>query len=260
MARPEIEFEDGKQELAYGTKVLLEAGLSPEDIAKIREKHQPGLTLSKEMVGLRRYMVQELLAARMSNRQIANVLQLSKETVNADRHHNRELYTEKLLASADVHRARLLKEQMDLKEQALQSFEESKKKKVTTINDNGKEDGGSTSIRIEESAGDAGFLSLAKNSLVEQARLLGLHELKKEENQDKSYRDFLKDLSKTIDKEKELKQAEELRKDAVPVEAKEVPQGTSSSSGDTGIEFDAEDESEKGPNGTPLPKLQDPSF
>jgi predicted transcriptional regulator len=129
MPRPEIDFEDSQQELAYGTKVLLEAGLSPEDIEKVRAKTAPGVNLSKDFVGMRRYMVQELLAAKMSNRQIANVLQLSKETVSADRHHNRELYTAKLLQSADVHRARLLKEQMDLKEEAMKGFDASKKRK-----------------------------------------------------------------------------------------------------------------------------------
>ena len=245
MPRPDITFESSEQELAYGTKVLLEAGLSPEDIAKIREKCKPGIALSKEMVGMRRYMVQELLAAKLSNRQIANVLKLSKETVNADRNHNRALYTEKLLQSADVHRARLLKEQMDLKEQALQGFEDSKRKKVTTIMD-GDEGKSSTSIRIEESAGDHGFLNVAKNSLVEQAKLLGLNELKREENQDKSYRQFLQDLSKTIDKEKEIKQAEELRDGAFPVSA----EGVEDEKG--GIDFDAKEEPEKGPDGQPL--------
>ena len=165
-------------------------------------------------------MVQELLAAKLSNRQIAEVLKLSKETVNADRHHNRQLYTEKLLASADVHRARLLEEQMKLKEVALESFEESKKKKVTTIQD-GDDGKGGTIIRVEESAGDHGFLNVAKNSLVEQAKLLGLHELKREENQDKSYRQFLQDLSSTIDKEKELKNANEMRDGAIPVSFEE---------------------------------------
>jgi hypothetical protein len=254
MPRPDIEFENSEQELAYGTKVLLEAGLSPEDIAKIRKKTNPATGLAKDLVGLRRYMVQELLAAKLSNRQIANVLQLSKETVNADRNHNRQLYTEKLLASADVHRARLLKEQMDLKEEALKSFEESKRKKTTTIQDG--EDGKSGAIiKIEESAGDHGFLNVAKNSLVEQAKLLGLHELKREENQDKSYRQFLQDLSKTIDKEKELKKADELRANAVPVEA--VSQDTASASG---VSFDVPEEQELGPNGQALPNLQQEDY
>ena len=221
MPKPIVAFDTPEQELSYGVKVLLEAGISPEDIEKIRAKTNPAIGLAKDLVGLRRYMVQELLAANLSNRQIANVLQLSKETVSNDRHHNRELYTAKLLQSADVHRARLLKEQMDLKDQAMQSFEESKRKKVTNIQD-GDDGKGGTIIRVEESAGDHGFLNVAKNALVEQAKLLNLHELKREENQDKSYRQFLQDLSSTIDKERELKQAEEIRNEAVSVQAEEV--------------------------------------
>ena len=114
---------------AIRSQSFIEAGVDPKDIEKIRKKHEPGVALSKDFVGLRRYMVQELLAAKLSNRQIANVLKVSKETVHADRTHNRELYTAKLLQSADVHRARLLKEQMELKDEALKGFEESKKKK-----------------------------------------------------------------------------------------------------------------------------------
>ena len=258
MPRPDIEFENSEQELAYGTKVLLEAGLSPEDIAKIRDKQKPGLALGKDLLGMRRYMVQELLAAKMSNRQIANVLQLSKETVHADRSHNRQLYTEKLLASADVHRARLLKEQMELKDQAMQGFEDSKRKKVTTLQD-GDEGKSSTIIRIEETAGDHGFLNVAKNSLVEQAKLLGLHELKREENQDKSYRQFLQDLSKTIDKEKEHKQAEELRDGAVPVQAKEVEDQPEQAEA-SGVSFDENEEPELGPGGEALPNLEQEGY
>lgn len=221
MPRPDLEFSSPEEELQYGVKVLLQAGLSTQEIEQIREKNRPGVNMAKELIGLRRYMVQELLAANLSNRQIANVLQLSKDTVNADRHHNRELYTEKLLASADVHRARLLKEQMDLKEKAMEAFETSKKKKVTTIQD-GDDGRGGTMIKVEESAGDASFLNVAKNTLVEQARLLGLHELKREEQQDKSYRQFLQDLSKTIDKEREIKDANEMRENAVPVSAEDL--------------------------------------
>ena len=50
------------------------------------------------------------------------------------------------------------------------------------------------------------------------AKLLGLHELKREENQDKSYRQFLQDLSTTIDKEKELKKADEIRDGAISID------------------------------------------
>jgi len=246
MPRPEIEFKSEQEELKYGVKVLLEAGLTPQDIERIREKCKPGQNMSKELIGLRRFMVQELLAAQMSNRQIANMLQVSKETINSDRHHNRELYTEKLLASADVHRARLLKEQMDLKEKALEAFEVSKRKKTTTIS-NGGDDREGAIIKVEESAGDSGFLNVAKNSLVEQAKLLGLHELKREENQDKSYRQFLQDLSKTIDKEKEHRSAVELRENALPVKASE-------------ISFDIAEEPELGPGGKPLPNLQEEDY
>ena len=77
-------------------------------------------------------------------------------------------------------------------------------------------------IKLEESAGDASFLNVAKNALVEQARLLGLHELKREEQQDKTYQQFLKDLTVTIDKEKQLSAANELRQNALPVEANDV--------------------------------------
>jgi hypothetical protein len=125
------------------------------------------------------------------------VLQLSKETVNADRKHIRQLYTEEILKSADVHRARLLKEQMDLKDVAMKSFEGSKKKRTITTNDNGEEDS-SSMIKIEESAGDASFLNVAKNCLVEQAKLLGLNELRPQQEEKKDYKSFLDDLAKTV--------------------------------------------------------------
>ena len=225
MAQPEIIFKDKEECLRYAVKVLTDAGLTPEEIERIRAKNKPGVNMAKELVGLRRHMVQELLAANMSNRQIADALQIGKDTVNADRHYARQLYTEKLLASADVHRARLLKEQMDLKEKAMEAFETSKKKKTTTIQD-GDDGRGGTQIKMEESAGDASFLNVAKNALVEQARLLGLHELKREEQQDKTYQQFLKDLTVTIDKEKQLKQADELRANALPVQAGDVADTT----------------------------------
>jgi len=92
-------------------------------------------------------------------------------------------------------------------------------------------------IKMEETAGDHGFLNVAKNSMVEQARLLGLHELKREENQDKSYRQFLQDLSKTIDKEKEVQIADSARDNAVEVS------------------FDVSEPPELGPGGIPLQSL-----
>lgn len=107
----------------------------------------------------------------------------------------------------------------------MQSFETSKKKKTTTIQD-GDDGRGGTQIKVEESAGDASFLNVAKNALVEQARLLGLHELKREEQQDKTYQQFLKDLTVTIDKEKQLKEADDLRANALPVQAGDVSDAT----------------------------------
>lgn len=200
MPMPDINFASEEAELNYGVKTLLEAGFTTKQIDRIR--HEVGIgpekTLyTKELMGQRRHMTSELLAANMSNSQIARVLRLSKETVNADRKHIRQLYTEEILKSADVHRARLLKEQMDLKDVAMKSFEGSKKKRTITTSDNGEEDSSSI-IKIEESAGDASFLNVAKNCLVEQAKLLGLNELRPQQEEKKDYKSFLDDLAKTV--------------------------------------------------------------
>ena len=96
MPRPEIEFVTPEEEEAYARKALTKAGISEAQYDAIREfrvDQKAGQVYTKEMLGMRRWMVQELLAAKMSNRQIANVLKLSKETVNGDRHFNRDLYT-----------------------------------------------------------------------------------------------------------------------------------------------------------------------
>jgi hypothetical protein len=251
MPRPEIEFATPEEEEAYARKALTKAGVPISQYEAIREHTSQGGSnragvYTKEMLGVRRWMVQELLAAKMSNRQIANVLQLSKETVNGDRHFNRELYTQEILKNQDTHRARLLKEQMDLKELALDSFEKSKRKRVVTIME-GDDDGGKQMIKIEESAGDASFLNVAKNSLVEQAKLLGLNEIKPAENQDTSYRKFLKDLSSTIEKEKEAKATDERRENSLPASA-------------TVISFDAEPENEPLPETMPLQTINDDDY
>lgn len=249
MPRPEINFETSEEELKYAANALQKAGVSLTQFEAVRETKVNGgvgaAAYSKEMLGLRRWMVQELLAAKMSNRQIANVLKLSKETVNLDRHHNRQLYTEEILKNQDVHRARLLKEQMDLKDLALDSFEKSKKKRIITIMEGGDE-GGKEIIKIEESAGDASFLNVAKNSLVEQAKLLGLNEIKQVEQQDNSYRKFLKDLSTTIAKEKEANATEERRKNALPADAK--------------VSFDAVPEKEEWPQAIPLQTINENDY
>ena len=195
MPSPQINFPDEKAELRYGLKVLVEAGLTPEQIDKMREKvgNGPGkIPYNKETTGLRRFMVQELLAANLSNSQISRVMQLSKETVNSDRQQNRSLWTESILKSQDVHRARILNEAMELKEQALMNFEASKKRKMTTMSDRGE------SVTITECAGESSFLTVARNCLEQQAKVLGLYDIKPEVEEKKSYKGFLDDLAKTI--------------------------------------------------------------
>ena len=195
MPSPQINFPDEQAELRYGLKVLVEAGLTPEQVDKIREKvgNGPGkIPYNKETTGLRRFMVQELLAANLSNSQISRVMQLSKETVNSDRQQNRSLWTESILKSQDVHRARILNEAMELKEQALMNFEASKKRKMTTMSDRGE------SVTITESAGESSFLTVARNCLEQQAKVLGLYDIKPEVEEKKSYKGFLDDLAKTI--------------------------------------------------------------
>lgn len=209
MARSEIYFKDGEEELQYGVKVLTEAGFTPAQIERIRDKvgNGPGkIPYDKETVGQRRYMVQELLAARMSNRQIANVLKLSKETVGSDRNFNRQLWAQEIIKSQDVHKARILSEQMELKDLAMKSFERSKKKRTVTMKEGGDEEGESI-VKIEESAGESSFLTVAKGCLDQQARILGLYDLKPQMEERKSYKGFLDDLAKTINdvKEKEEK-------------------------------------------------------
>ena len=248
MARPEIEFTSDDEELQFAVKALNRAGITVQQMESVRglkNKGGGGTAYSKEMLGLRRWMVQELLAARLSNRQIANVLRISKETVNSDRHFNRELYTQEILKNQDVHRARLLKEQMELKDMALQAFEDSKKKKTTSTGTNGQND--SSMVKIEEGPGDASFLNVSKNALVEQAKLLGLNEPRPVEQEDTSYRKFLTDLSQTIEKEKEAKATEERRANALPAKA-------------SVISFEPEVEKEPLPETMPLETINDDDY
>jgi hypothetical protein len=158
---------------------------------------QGKIPYNKELIGLRRFMVQELLSSNLSNSQIARVLKLSKETVNADRHQNRSLWSESILKSQDVHRARILQEAIELKEQALTNFESSKIKRVTTVSDRGE------TTSVTESAGESGFLTVAKNCLEQQAKVLGLYDIKPASEEKKSYKGFLDDLAKTISDVKE---------------------------------------------------------
>jgi Trp operon repressor len=248
MARPEVEFTSDDEELQYAVKALTKAGITVQQLEGIRALKSTGGTggpYNREMLGLRRWMVQELLAARLSNRQIANVLKVSKETVNADRHFNRDLYTQEILKNQDVHRARLLKEQMELKDMALQAFEESKTKRVLTTGTNGQND--SSMTKIEEGPGDASFLNVAKNSLVEQAKLLGLNEPRPVEQQDNTYRKFLTDLSQTIEKEREAKATDERRSNALPAKASVVS-------------FEPDNETEAWPDAIPLETINENDY
>jgi len=81
MAKPEITFEGSEQELQYGLKVLVEAGMTLEQIDRIRNKVGVGpgkIPYDKDTVGQRRFMVQELLAARLSNRQNCKCIEIIK--------------------------------------------------------------------------------------------------------------------------------------------------------------------------------------
>lgn len=212
MAKPEITFESSEQELQYGLKVLVEAGMTLEQIDRIRNKVGIGpnkIPYDKDTVGQRRFMVQELLAARLSNRQISNILKLSKETVGSDRNYNRQLWAQEIIKSQDVHRARLLQEQMELKDLAMKSFDKSKKKRTITMNEGDGEENSSSIVKIEESAGESSFLTVAKGCLEQQARILGLHDVKPQVEEKKSYKGFLDDLAKTI---KDVKENEEKAK------------------------------------------------
>jgi Trp operon repressor len=204
MAKPDIEFATPDEELNYGVRTLIEAGFTAKQIDQVRNELGIGpgkIPYGKESVGRRRHMTAELLAASLSNRQIANVLNLSKETVNADRNEIRKLYTEEILKSADVHRARLLKEQMELKNLAMESFQSSKTRRVVTTSEGAGEGDGSgesSLVRVETIAGDPSFLNVAKNCLVEQAKLLGLNALQPKQEDKKDYKSFLDDLAKTV--------------------------------------------------------------
>lgn len=217
MPLPEIQFSNEEDQLKYGAKVLMEAGFSPQQIEQIRERLGSGpnkIPYTKESTGMRRYMVQELLAANLSNRQIAEVLQLSKETVNADRHHNRNLWTAQILQSQDAWRARLIKEQQELKEVALESFLSSKRKVVTTTRDNGDE-----IVRVEESAGESGFLGVARSCLEQQAKLIGLFDVKPQTEEKSGYKAFLDNLSAEVKKIKEAEKNSEDRALAIDTKA-----------------------------------------
>jgi hypothetical protein len=160
-------------------------------------------------------MVQELLAARMSNRQISEALNLSKETVNADRKHNREIWTQEILKSQDTWRAQLLREQAELKEMAVQGFHASKKRR-TIITKEGTDE---STIKIEETAGESSFLTVAKGCLEQQAKMLGLFDIKPQQEEKSGYKNFLDSLSSQIAKVKEAERTATDRATAIEAKA-----------------------------------------
>ena len=221
MASPQINFPDDQAELRYGLRILVEAGLTPEQVDKIRDKvgNGPGkVPYNKETIGMRRYMVQELLASNLSNSQISRVLKLSKETVNQDRHQNRELWAESILKSHDCQKARLLQESMALKEEAMKNFEGSKKKKMTTISDRGE------TVSITESAGESSFLTVAKGCIEQQAKLLGLYDFDKQKAKEEkdTYKYFLNNLASQINKVKEAEKNAGDRLSAIDAESEPI--------------------------------------
>ena len=218
MAQPEITFQNPEEQLQYSIKVLSQAGFSPVQIERIRNEAGVGknkIPYDKETTGWRRFMVQELLAARMSNRQISEVLNLSKETVNADRKHNREIWTQEILKSQDTWRAQLLKEQAELKEMAVQGFHASKKRR-TVITKEGTDE---STIKIEETAGESSFLTVAKGCLEQQAKMLGLFDIKPQQEEKSGYKNFLDSLSSQIAKVKEAERTATDRATAIEAKA-----------------------------------------
>jgi hypothetical protein len=218
MAQPEITFQSPEEQLQYSIKVLSQAGFTPLQIERIRNEAGVGknkIPYDKETTGWRRFMVQELLAARMSNRQISEALNLSKETVNADRKHNREIWTQEILKSQDTWRAQLLREQAELKEMAVQGFHASKKRR-TVITKEGTDE---STIKVEETAGESSFLTVAKGCLEQQAKMLGLFDIKPQQEEKSGYKNFLDSLSSQIAKVKEAERTATDRATAIEAKA-----------------------------------------
>jgi DNA-binding CsgD family transcriptional regulator len=215
MPRPNIEFNNENDLVKFTFTTLVNAGMTPEQIERLRLKSSdPGYIFSKEVLGQRRFATSELLAAGLSNSQIAKVFRSSKETVSSDREHIRKLYTDSILQNADNWRAKLLKEQDDIKAKALTSFEESKIRRIRRV----QERNGDQIVTNEEflSAGDPAFLNVAKGCLEQQAKLLGLFEARRSEaSEEKSYKQFLSNLSKEVKKIREAERNIDDRSSAI---------------------------------------------
>ena len=220
LTKQEKTFKDDGALLDFALRTLVDSGLTVEQVTRLRERQRGRGTgvFDKETTNLRRYITSELLAAGLSNAQIAKVLKQSKETVNADRHHIRQIYVDKIMATADQWRARLIDEQEALKVKALESFEASKRKTIRKVT----EKQGAEMVTMEEhcSAGESSFLTVAKGCLSEQARLLGLYDRKPEQqDDDKSYKKFLSNLSQEVKKIRDAESNAKDRAEAINTEA-----------------------------------------
>jgi hypothetical protein len=214
----EKKFDNEADLVKYGLDVLVDAGLSIEQVDRLRNRRELGVLYDNEMVGLRRYATSELLAAGLSNAQIAKVFKQSKQTVDADRQHIRQVYVDRIMATADQWRAKLLDEQEKLKATALESFEASKRKTIKRVQDRQ----GAETITMEEhcSAGESSFLTVAKGCLEQQARLLGLYDRTPEVKDDeKSYKKFLSNLSQEVKKIHSAEKNAKDRAEAIDTEA-----------------------------------------
>lgn len=228
------QYDPGDPTLEEAVDVLKKNGFTEKEIQEIRDLPHRNSRLNYGPLNIhkRRLMVNQLVAASFSNEQISKILVMSKETVNGDREYARKLYTQNILQTADLHRARLLQESIDLKNQALAAFHESKKKIKTTTKRSGAEGGEDEEVvvTVEESAGDVGFLNVAKNLIAEQAKIVGLNNLPTAAKEEKTYQDFLKDLSATLakaDADADEQKAKELAIEIQFAEAENIgPEGT----------------------------------
>jgi transposase len=211
-----VPFKSDEALVEHCMKILVKSGMTPEQIDIIRNKNYD--MYSKEMIGQRRYATSMLLAANLSNEQIAKVFKLSKETVASDREHLRKIYSESILQNADHWRAKLLKEQEEIKAKAMKGFEASKQKIVRKIQQrNGDE---IVTTEVYETAGESSFLTVAKGCLEQQAKILGLFDKKPEvKDDDKSYKKFLNNLSSEVKKIREAEKNAGDRASAIDAEA-----------------------------------------
>lgn len=195
-----MRFKDENTLLKYVFRTLTNAGMTVEQIEQLRLKNsEPGYIFSKEAIGQRRYATSELLAAGLSNKQIADALRLSKETVNSDRQYIRQVYTESILQNADNWRAKLIEEQSEIKKKAMESFEKSKTKTIVRVQERHGET--ITTTENQNGAGDPSFLNVAKGCLEQQAKILGLFDRQsKADGAEKGYKAFLESLGKEVKK------------------------------------------------------------